>query len=72
MSLRDISSILRKNHVSHGVVIMGDGSSNNNNNNKKFKMNRRTLGYVVKVVSVFCWHVEDRTSRKFMGIIGTN
>jgi DNA-binding NarL/FixJ family response regulator len=40
MSLRDISSILRKNHVSHGVVIMGDGSSNNNNNNKKFKMNR--------------------------------
>jgi hypothetical protein len=38
MSLRDISIILRKNHVSHGIVITKDNENGNNtnetNNNK--------------------------------------
>jgi hypothetical protein len=33
MSLRDISTILRKSQASHGIVIMDNGNDNNNNNN---------------------------------------
>ena len=32
MSLRDISSILRKNQVSHGIVITKDNGNDNNSN----------------------------------------
>jgi DNA invertase Pin-like site-specific DNA recombinase len=32
MSLRDISIILRKNHVSHGIVITNNDNGNSNNN----------------------------------------
>ena len=35
MSLRDISTILRKHQVSHGIAIMDNGNDNNNNNNNK-------------------------------------
>jgi DNA-binding transcriptional regulator LsrR (DeoR family) len=31
MSLRDISIILRKNHVSHGIVITNNGNGNSDN-----------------------------------------
>jgi transposase len=34
MSLRDISIILRKKQVSHGIVITKDNGNGNNNNNK--------------------------------------
>ena len=34
MSLRDISIILKKNQVSHGIVITKDNGNSDNNNNK--------------------------------------
>ena len=34
MSLRDISIILRKKQVSHGIAIIKDNGNDNNNNNK--------------------------------------
>jgi orotate phosphoribosyltransferase-like protein len=33
MSLRDISSILRKNQTSHGIAITNDNGNSDNNNN---------------------------------------
>jgi DNA-directed RNA polymerase specialized sigma subunit len=42
MSLRDISTILRKNQVSHGIVITKD---NDNNNNKKPPNVKATQAY---------------------------
>jgi DNA invertase Pin-like site-specific DNA recombinase len=34
MSLRDISIILRKNQISHGIVITKDNGNDNNTNNR--------------------------------------
>jgi DNA invertase Pin-like site-specific DNA recombinase len=47
MSLRDISIILRKNHVSHGIVITDNGNGNNTNetNNNKSPNEKATQAY---------------------------
>jgi transcriptional regulator len=40
MSLRDISTILRKNQLSHGIAITNDNiNSNNTNNNSLYQKN---------------------------------
>ncbi|MGB8033054.1 MAG: hypothetical protein WCF03_04435 [Nitrososphaeraceae archaeon] len=46
MSLRDISIILRENHVSHGIAIMNDGINNNNiSSNDKSPNQKATQAY---------------------------
>jgi hypothetical protein len=48
MSLRDISIILRKNQVSHGIVTTkdnGNGNSNNETNNNKSPSQKATQAY---------------------------
>jgi hypothetical protein len=49
MSLRDISAILRRNQVSHGIGIMdndiNNNNSNNNNNNNKSSNEKATQAY---------------------------
>jgi hypothetical protein len=48
MSLRDISVILRKNQVSHGIVIVDNGNGNNNTNktnNNKSPSQKATQAY---------------------------
>ena len=47
MSLRDISTILRKHQVSHGISIMYNGNDNNNNsnNNNKSPNEKATQSY---------------------------
>jgi DNA-directed RNA polymerase specialized sigma subunit len=56
MSLRDISVILRENHVSHGIVITDNGNSDNNNsentNNKSLNQKAtRLTNYFLKTKS---------------------
>jgi hypothetical protein len=46
MSLRDISAILRRNQVSHGIQIMdNDINNNSNNNNNKSRNEKATQAY---------------------------
>jgi hypothetical protein len=45
MSIRDISIILRKHQISHGIAIIENDINNNNNNNNKSRNEKATQAY---------------------------